>query len=435
MLNSTPLPAGESFLDALASEMLERCAGEVAAGDLSDVLILVPALPIAAELRTALLHALPRPLLLPRFDTLTHWVQNAQIKGFPELLPNSLPESERLVLLHEALRQRGWFDESALWGIASEMAGLFDELTVAAVKLPEDEAGLAEQLHQAYALRASAPLAFEARVVHELWHALAAVGQPDAAASYRLRLAALARQAEAPESPRHLLVLLDAMPQEALDPAEQDFLQAYAQKQTVQVFHPAPREAVATPLMATLDAAWPQTLQLPMYERAEALAQALPQSPLRDRLQLVPASGREPEAQAAVAQIGRWLQSGLRRIVLITQDRLTARRVRALLEREGVLVNDETGWKLSTSRAAAAVDALIETAASNAYYRDFLDLCKSPYVFADCDQSQRKAAVFTLEAAIREASVKAGLPKIRRCLLEADQAESKDLGLSLIDRV
>ncbi len=431
MLNSTPIPTGDGFFDSLVGQMLDRCAEELATGDLSAVLILVPALPIVTELRAALLHALPRPLLLPRFDTLSHWVNGAQIKGLPE----PLPESERLVLLHEALRQRGWFDESALWEIASEMAELFDELTSAAVKLPQDEAGLVAQLHQAYALRASIPLAFEARVVHEIWHALAAVGQPDRAASYRLRLATLARQASAQDAPRHLLVLLDAIPEEALDPAELEFLKAYAQTQTVQVFHPIPREASTTPLMMTLAAAWPQTLQTPLFERAETLAKAFPESPLSSCLQLVPASGREPEAQAAVAQIGQWLQSGLRRIVLITQDRLTARRVRALLEREGVLVNDETGWKLSTSRAAAAVDALIETVASNAYYRDLLDLCKSPYVFADDDKSQCKAAVFTLEAAIRKASVKAGWVKIRRGLLEADESEAKNLGLALLDRV
>ena len=70
-----------------------------------------------------------------------------------------------------------------------------------------------------------------------------------------------------------------------------------------------------------------------------------------------------------------------------------------------MLVSDETGWLLSTSRAAAAVDALIETAAGNAYFRDLLDLCKSPYLFSDIDESERKAAVYALETAIREASV------------------------------
>lgn len=430
-LTSTVLPAGEGFLDALAVALLDRCAGDVAGGDLSSVRVLVPALPIAAELRAALLRAAPRALLLPRFDTLTNWVKTAPLAGIPE----PMAESERLVLLHEALRERGWFDETALWGIASEMAGLFDELTSASVQLPENEATLTEQLEHAYALRASEPLAFESRVVHELWRALAAAGQTDAAAVYRLRLAALARHAEEGARAQPLVVLLDAAPNESLDLAEYEFLHRYGQTHALHVFYPAPRELCATSLMAALDAAWPGELLSPLFERAQALAGRQPESPMSGRLHLVPASGREPEAQAVVAQVGEWLNTGLRRIVLITQDRLTARRVRALLEREGVLVSDETGWKLSTSRAAAAVDALIETAAGNAYYRDLLDLCKSPYVFSDCDESERKSAVFLFESTIRAASVKSGVPRIRRCLQEAQEDGSKALGLALLDRI
>jgi len=390
-LISTALPAGEGFFDALASVMFERCPRALATGDLSSVLILVPAFPIAAELRSAIRRVAPRPLLLPRFDTLRHWVHCAP----DATLQKPLADSERLVLLHEALRQRGWFDDAALWGIASEMAGLFDELTTSVTgavnTLAVDEAALAWQLQQAYALRASASLAFEARVLHESWRALATCGQPDSAAAYRLRLAAMGRLAEQDDAPScPLLVLLDAAPEESLDPAEVEFLRRYGHAQGVLLFHPASRAACTMPLMATLAAAWPEATEAPLtslsplsplFERAADLALRQPRSPLAGRLHLVPATGRELEVQAAVAQIGEWLSAGLIRIVLITEDRLSARRVRALLEREGILVSDETGGKLSTSRAAAAVDALIETAAGGAYYRDLLDLCKSPYFF------------------------------------------------------
>ena len=429
------LPPGEAFLDAVAAAMLERCnefPGLTDRSDLSSVLVFAPALPIAAELRQAMVRVAGKPLLLPAFETLSHWVQTAVVSE----IQAPLPDSERLVLLHEALRERQWFDEGALWGIASEMAGLFDELTAAAIHLPEDESALAVQLERAYALRASTPLVFEARVVHELWRALSAAGRPDAAGVYRLRLGRLAELAEKP-----LLVLLDAAPNEALDPAEHDFLLRYAARQPVAIFYPAPRATIATPLLATLAAAWPESPVLandPLHDRALALAVRLPDSPLVDRLQLVPTAGREQEALAVVAQVGKWLGDGLRRIVLITQDRLTARRVRALLEREGILVVDETGWLLSTSRAAAAVDALIETAAGDAYYRDLLDLCKSPYVFADCDASERKSAVFALESVIRRASLRSGLQRFRRCLVESDDKAvqaSKALGITLLDRI
>lgn len=429
-MNVVVLSPGDSFFDELALYLFETHASAVATGDLSALRVLVPALPMAAELRAALVRVSSRPLLLPCFDTLKHWAQSALLAELPE----ALPESRRLVLLHEALQAKGWFDELALWGIASEMAALFDELTAASVQLPADEAALAAQLESAYALRTSAPLAFEVRVVHALWQALAESGALDSVAVYRLRLAELMRQATDADAPQPLLVLLDAAPEESLDTAERDFLQRYGETHSVQIFYPAPRETCLTPLLAVLDAAWPQRLEAPLFDRARSLAQRYPQSPLAGRLALIPVAGREPEAQAAVAQVAEWLQSGLQRIALIAQDRLSARRVRALLEREAVLVSDETGWLLSTSRAAAAIDALIETVAGNAYYRDLIDLCKSPFVFSEIEETERKTVVFSLESAIRGASVKAGLPRIRRALLESD-IQNKAPALAFMDRL
>jgi ATP-dependent helicase/nuclease subunit B len=430
VLNAQALPSGEAFFDALTERVLARASDS----DFPALRILTPSLPIAAELRAALARAAPVPLRLPHCDTLRRWVSAAPLDG----IPDPLPESERRVLLHDALRQKGWFDETALWGIAAEMAGLFDELSAAAVQLPGDAASLAGQLQRAYAARASSPLNFETSVVHELWRALGAAGAPDAATVYRLRLAELARRAEQADVPQPLLVLLDAAPDEALDPAERDFLCRYGAAQPLQVFYPEPRETCATPLLATLAAAWPDAMPTPasspLLERARALARQYPAGTLTGRLTLLPAAGREHEARAAVAQIGVWLRDGLRRIALIAQDRLTARRVRALLERDQALVSDETGWLLSTSRAAATVDALIKVAAGPAYYRDLLDLCKSPFVFSDIDAGERKGAVFGLEAAIRAASVKAGVARFRRALLESDVPDQRP-GLALLDRV
>ncbi len=435
-LRCTSLPAGPGFFDDLAVAMLAACASEVESGDLSAVCILVPALPMAAELRAAIVRAIGRPLLLPRFDTLKSWV-HSQAAAF---VPDAFPDSQRRVLLHEVLRERGWFDEAALWGIADEMAGLFDELSGAALDLPEDETALAEQLQRTYAVRASSPLAFEARVVYELWHALTASGQVDAAAVYRFRLAELLRQSEGnAESAPRLLVLLDAAPEESLDSAERVFLGRYGDLKPVRVYYPLPRRSRSSPLLAVLDTAWldgnTRETTAPLFERAAKLALQLPESPLLGQLQLVPASGREAEARAVVSQVGEWLTAGLRRIALIAQDRLTARRVRALLEREGVLISDETGWKLSTSRAAAAVDALLETVAGNAYFRDLLDLCKSPHVFADIAEDERKAAVFILESALRKASVKSGLLRVRRCLQTIGSDPATERALLLLDRI
>ena len=63
----------------------------------------------------------------------------------------------------------------------------------------------------------------------------------------------------------------------------------------------------------------------------------------------------EDEAQRAAAQVLADLRRGRAPVALIAQDRVLVRRVRALLARQRVALHDETGWKLSTTRAAAHV--------------------------------------------------------------------------------
>lgn len=399
------LPAGPDWVAAVADDLM--AAWRPSLPDWSALRVVVPNLHLAAELRQHLGRAAGRPFLLPYCDTLPRW-----LAGQPLTTP-PLPDAERLLLLHQALAGRNWFDEAALWGIASELAALFDELTAAAVVLPDSPEALAERLETAYRLRGSRPLNFEARLVHELWHALAADGRPDGVAARRLQLATLADRAPAP-----LAVLLDGEP----DAEMQHFLDRYAERQPVRLYRPAPYAQASTELDRLLAAAWPVSASedevekveegTPLLDRAASLLAAEQQTaPLADRLHLLPTTSREREAEAAVAQVARWLHEGRQRIALIAQDRLTARRTRALLEQRQVLVVDESGWKLSTSRAAATLDALLEVRASQAYHRDLLDLLKSPYLFPEVAEAERKAAVFALEQAIRRASLRQGLPR------------------------
>ncbi len=445
--------AGEGFFRSLAESFFERAersaaaapysaprgsvsCGSVSCADFSVHLFFAPSLPLAAECRTALIAAARRPMLLPRFDTLSRWAFNTPLPDEAGSLA-AQPDSARLLLLYDALAARGWFDPAALWSVAAELAALADELSAAAVTLPDDFETLLAQLRHAYELTAAKPLIFEARLVHEMWRALSACGQPDRPSLYRLRLARLAATVEVP-----LTVLLAGAPEEVLSRAEIGFFEACAARREVVMFYPAPRGACATPLARLLAAAWPENVKdivkdmeavegaegvdMPLIIRARDLRAAVQQSPLAGRLGFAPASGREAEAQTIAAQTLAWLREGKQRIALISADRLSARRVRALLEREEVLVDDETGWKLSTSRAAALVDALLECAAGNAARGtagiDLLDLVKSPFLAPMAAPSGYFAAVAVLERAIRDSGsggFRRGTAYFRRMLRRA----------------
>lgn len=79
-------------------------------------------------------------------------------------------------------------------------------------------------------------------------------------------------------------------------------------------------------------------------------------------LSMARCEGFEHEAVCAAAQVLTHVSRGEVPVALVAQDRLLMRRVRALLERHGVALQDETGWKLSTTRAAAQVMALLRAA-------------------------------------------------------------------------
>jgi ATP-dependent helicase/nuclease subunit B len=86
------------------------------------------------------------------------------------------------------------------------------------------------------------------------------------------------------------------------------------------------------------------------------------QASLAATLSLAVCDGFEHEAECAAAQVLVHLQQGAVPVALVAQDRALVRRVRALLERQQVSLLDETGWKLSTTRAAAQVMSLLRAA-------------------------------------------------------------------------
>ena len=94
------------------------------------------------------------------------------------------------------------------------------------------------------------------------------------------------------------------------------------------------------------------------------------------RIALAVCDGFEAEAQCAAAQVLSHLAQGQQPVALIAQDRLLVRRVRALLERRQVPLQDETGWKLSTTRAGAQVMNALRAADARADTDALLDWLK-----------------------------------------------------------
>ncbi len=85
----------------------------------------------------------------------------------------------------------------------------------------------------------------------------------------------------------------------------------------------------------------------------------------------------EDEAQRAAACVVAQVNAGRTPVALLAQDRALTRRIGALLHGAGLSVRDETGWKLSTTHAAARLMSLLRAADRRARTDDVLDWLKS----------------------------------------------------------
>jgi ATP-dependent helicase/nuclease subunit B len=106
----------------------------------------------------------------------------------------------------------------------------------------------------------------------------------------------------------------------------------------------------------------------------------------------------EDEAQRSAACVLAHLQAGRSPVALVAQDRLLTRRVRAMLADAGVAVRDETGWTLSTTRAAATVMTLLRACVWNASCDAVLEWVKNvpalaPDSVARFERDLRRAGV------------------------------------------
>jgi ATP-dependent helicase/nuclease subunit B len=353
--NSGTHLAAAVFFDAVAQRILARHAPP----DLRDIVIVLPNYHAVQPLAQALARAAQQPaLLLPEMVTLNDWAQRIPVDR------STVPESRRTAVLYQALQARRWFDQADLWGMARELLQLFDELTHALEELPADEQAFSAVVEQAYQARQNSTLQLEARLVFELWHAMQDGEDADAARAYQQQLALLARQADRP-----LFVLRTS----DWDVMEQRFLDAYATHAPVEVCDV--RDMGIPP-------------RAPRFFAATSL---------------------EQEACAAAMQVRLWQAEGRHNIAVVAQDRVAARRMRALLERAEVLVADETGWTFATLSVSTVLDRWLAALQSDFYHHDLLDLLKSPFIFADMAVSARKAVVYQLEQLLREHGVVAGL--------------------------
>lgn len=376
---------GSSYHQAV-SQLLAEQGGRLP--DWSGITVLVPHHHLVPGFLAAMHQQVDVPVFLPPcFATLPALA----LPGDPTVQPNG----QRLAALYAFLLSTDWIDEAARWPLAQAMLDLLDEMDDALLAPPVDYRGFAAQVEQATRRALAAPLEREARLVFEIWRAFHQAGP-----GIRAGLAqGLARWLEQASGPLYAFGLGGTSRLEARFLAD---CRAGPGLVDLPVAEPHPARR------ALFEAAW-HDAGAALRERALAWPARHPASPLA--LDLMPLPDLEAEAQVVAARVRAWLAEGRRAIAVIALDRLAARRLRAVLERDHILLQDETGWTFATATVSHLIDRWFALLQDGCYHRDLFDLMKSPFVFADLDGARRLAAVAELEHLTARHNVVAGLDR------------------------
>jgi ATP-dependent helicase/nuclease subunit B len=317
-----------------------------------------------------------------------------------------------------ALRDSDWLTQqvgdrpAARWALARHLAQTAEALSLAAVAgVDELEQRWLDAVDRHFQAHAQAGARWQTQLILRLWRAslLGSEPIPD--------LIARSARAFATRCPGPVIVLLPegALPWQAL------WCRSVASTLTDTVTVVDAQSDTWLARHAWVPAVWPelnpssdpQRVQS-LYERAQPWRSTpTPGLPL-PQVQIWRCSGLE----SAAMQAAQWTQSaqarGCRQIGLIGLDRLLARRVRALLERANIHLADESGWKLSTTSAAAALMRWVDLIGRPVQADRLLDAARSPFLFHGW--RNRDVVLDALERALVGAGIRQGADDILRAV-------------------
>ena len=425
---------GDDPLALLAQHLLEEFAEQLPdlSPDTIGATVLLSEPHAAKRLRHILLKQAEQKglhaLLCPRIINIRDWAKSQFIKHQPQ--PYTIcGQYQRELILFDALTQhRELLGSGSPWHLTDDLLKLFDQLTLNQNQLPDNYDQFEKEISAAYGLSAGdfPALGREANLVYTLWHAwhtqLNAETFFDSETAYLLGL-----NADIQNNNDKLYIA----GYQQFSSAEKNWIKQLIDKNRCQLYlhgqikhkqtdnnerpavdsdeyHPDTpitnlakafnlKEHVHTENSYTqfINSCYQDEEQL-FIQRAKQFSK-VPSSEINERLSLLFCKGHEEQAHSVELQVRRWLLEGKNNIGIVTENRRLARRVRALLERADIPLQDLAGWALSTTRAGAALERWLECIEEDFSHLPLLDLLKSPFIFSDIDSQQVKYASYRLE--------------------------------------
>jgi len=415
------IPYAEDPLQKLADLLLTQHAASLP--DLGRQVVLLSHSCAIARFRQILLNAATQrgweALLPPFIGTLESWLHNFQDGETNKLLSTSARE----VLLLEALAEHPQLYKTTPWPFIDSLLRLFDDLNVNHGCLPDNLTGFTRLLAKSYGIGNEnwGPLMEEARLAHSLWQAwrqqLEDNGYQDSASIAGDNLNRSLNQLGA-ETHLYLAGFIHFNTNEIawiknLHSRKQLTLLCHGQAGP-EGYHPdTPLTELScdlgVPIISSSAKKPPYSEFLDqvyllndgdLQARTQRMRQAHPASPAQGVINIFAAADAEQEARAVDLQVRRWWLQGKCNIGIVTNDRKLARRVRALLERANITLQDAAGWPLSTTSAATLLMRWLDAIEQNFAYAPLMEVLKSPFAFAGLEPEARKATLSNFEREI-----------------------------------
>jgi len=376
------LTPDEQVLNALA-DLVWKVAKEEQCSPLVILSTSGPAYSLRQTLEKSRPSGLPSNLVfLPRVLGLAQW-----LKETPALKNEGVQKTdlERWYEVYRALSDRPQLSsllmdssDASKWSLAKKIIEVCDLLSDATLGVFDGvlESALSNAIAEVYQGASKQIVEVEARIVLAFWENLSSAQDPVVRQrrSMGLRIAEF-KQAK---SLSPIIFIQTAQASPGFEKALEQVWQAHA---SVSSFHHCSLDYSKVAL-------WPECLNVDDAKEfielnRQNFFEKNHEGSISDR-RIFKALSFEDAAWQGAGAIEKFLQDGCQHIALIAQDRLVARRMRALLARfgDGLSVHDETGWKLSTTRAAASVMSWMDlvrhpTGPSSVELMDFL---KNPYI-------------------------------------------------------
>ena len=329
-------------------------------------------------------------IFLPRVLGLAQW-----LKETPGLKAEGIQKTdlERWYEVYRALSDRPQLSsllmdssDASKWSLAKKIIEVCDLLSDATLGVFDEvlESALSDAIAEVYQGASKQIVEVEARIVLAFWENLSSAQDPIVRQrrAMGLRIAELKNSnADVQHTNTHfpIIFIQTAQASPGFEKALEQVWQAHA---SITAIHHCSLNysnvALWPECLSEVDDSKPviQKNRDHFFESGKHLSQS-------DR-RILKAQDFEDAAWQGAGAIEKLLQDGHQHIALIAQDRLVARRMRALLARfgDGLSVHDETGWKLSTTRAAASVmswmDVVHHPAGPSSV--ELIDFLKNPYI-------------------------------------------------------